>query len=73
MTVNHHKPELKLEKLDIDKLYDEAEAAKRFGVCPLCEFDGDGSERVLCWCGVCFKYHHDDYYHEVMIDNEMLP
>ena len=64
---------LKVPKLDIDKLYDEAEAAGRIGECPLCEFDGDTSEKVLCWCGVCFKYHHDDYFHELMDSDQMLP
>ena len=47
-----------LEKLNIDKLYEEAEAAGRFGECTNC-----GEEHVLCFCGVCFKYCHDDYEH----------
>jgi hypothetical protein len=46
-------------KLDFDKLYDEAVEADRFGVCPNCD-----EEHYLCWCGVCFKYCHDDYFHE---------
>ena len=65
--------ELKLEKLDFDKLYDEAVAAERYGICPLCEFDGDTSEKVLCWCGVCLKYHHDDYFHEPIEPDPILP
>ena len=47
-----------LDKLDIDTLYQEAEAAGRFGECANC-----GEEHVLCFCGVCFKYCHDDYEH----------
>lgn len=63
----------KLVKLDIDALYTEAEAEGREGVCPLCEMDGDDTPRMLCWCGVCFKYHHDDYFHEPMNDDPMGP
>jgi hypothetical protein len=47
-----------IDKLDIDQLYDEAEMAGRFGVCSSCD-----EEHVLCFCGVCFKYCHDDYMH----------
>lgn len=47
-----------MEKLNFDKLYDEAEKAKREGECPLCE-----EWHMLCWCGVCFSCH-DDYFHE---------
>lgn len=54
---------MKLIKLDIDALYDEAEAAGRFGVCANCD-----EEHVLCFCGVCFKYCHDDYAHAEMLD-----
>lgn len=62
--------ELKLVKIDFDKLYDESEAAGRIGECPLCEFDGDYTHHVLCWCGVCLKYHHNDYFHEDIDDFE---
>ena len=55
---------IKLEKLDFDRLHDEAVEAERYGVCPTCEFNGDTDEKLLCWCGVCFKYCHDDYFHE---------
>lgn len=50
-------------KLDIDALYNEAEAAGRYGPCAWCE-----EEHVLCWCGLCFKYCHDDYEHEETLD-----
>lgn len=58
-----------MEKIDFDKLYDECEKAGRIGIFPMCEeyaFENGEpvEERVLCWCGVCIKYHHDDYYHE---------
>jgi len=46
----------KLVKLDIDAMYAAAEAAERIGICATCE-----EEHVLCECGVCFKYCHDDY------------
>lgn len=52
-----------LVKLDFDALYEEAEQAKRFGECALC-----GEEHVLCFCGVCFKYCHDDYEHNETFD-----
>lgn len=52
-----------LVKLDIDTLYAEAEAAGREGECALCE-----EWHMLCWCGVCFKYCHDDYAHEPVND-----
>ena len=52
-----------MDKLDIDALYDEAEAAGRFGVCLCCE-----EEHVLCFCGLCFKYCHSDYEHEPGLD-----
>jgi len=60
---------MELQEIDFDKLYDESEKAGRIGICPRCEEDAfeDGvqvEERVLCWCGVCLKYHHDDYSHE---------
>jgi hypothetical protein len=55
-------------KLDFDALYAEAEAEGREGICPMCEFDDDTTPRMLCWCGVCFKYHHDDYAHEPIDD-----
>jgi hypothetical protein len=67
-----------MQKLDFDALYEEAEAAEREGICPYCEDDAfeDGEPvepRLLCWCGVCLKYHHDDYSHEPMLDpDEML-
>lgn len=57
----------KLEKLDFDALYEEAKRANRFGMCPICE-----EEHMLCWCGVCLKYCHDDYFHE-LIDDLDLP
>lgn len=57
-----------MEKLDFDKLYDEAEEAGRIGICPICE-----EEHVLCWCGVCLKYCHDDYSHEPMCDPYEVP
>lgn len=56
--------EVKLEKLNFDELYAEAEAAQRIGECPICE----GQERLLCFCGVCLKYCHNDYHHEDMDD-----
>jgi len=55
---------IRLQKLDFDALYDEAEREKRFGVCPICEFAGDSTEHVLCWCGVCLSRCHNDYFHE---------
>lgn len=48
-----------LQKLDFEKLYNEAASESRIGICNSCE-----EERVLCWCGVCFKYCHNDYFHE---------
>ena len=59
-------------KLDFDALYDDAEKLERFGECPHCEFDGDYTPKALCWCGVCLKYHHDDYFHEA-IDEVVIP
>jgi hypothetical protein len=50
-----------MDKLDIDALYDESERAGRYGECAEC-----GEEHVLCFCGVCFKYCHDDYQHADM-------
>lgn len=50
---------IKVQKLDFDKLYEEAEKKGRFGTCLYCEED-----HMLCWCGVCFKYCHSDYFHE---------
>ena len=48
-------------KLDIDALYDESERRGISGECLTCN-----NEHVLCWvCGVCFKYCHDDWYHEI--------
>lgn len=66
---------MSMRKLDFDALYDEAEAADRVGICPHCQVaaDEDGERvqlHVLCWCGVCFKYHHDDYMHETMIHSD---
>ena len=61
-----------LNKINFDSLYDECVKAGRIGICPHCEFDGLLEERVLCWCGVCLKYHHDDYFHEDTIDMEEL-
>lgn len=57
---------LKIEKLDFDTLYDEAEKAGRIGMCSNC-----GEEHVLCWCGICFKYCHDDYFHESFNEEEI--
>lgn len=54
-----------LEKLDFERLYDEAEKAGRVGECPLCETPG----LLLCWCGVCLKYCHGDYFHEPVSDH----
>ena len=45
-----------LVKLDIDAMYEEADRLERIGICKTCE-----EEHVLCACGVCFKYCHDDY------------
>lgn len=51
----------------VDSLYEAAEAAENWGVCPFCEVDAleDGEfaqEHILCLeCGVCFKYHHSDW------------
>lgn len=55
-------------KLDIDKLYDDSEARGLFDSCPTCcdASEGRCGPHVLCWiCGVCFKYCHDDYFHEM--------
>lgn len=52
---------------EIEALYDESEKRENFGLCPLCEDDAfeDGDpnySKVLCYvCGVCFKYHHQDW------------
>ena len=46
-----------LVKLPIDEMYEKADREGRIGTCALCE-----EEHVLCECGVCFKYCHDDYY-----------
>ena len=67
---------LRLDKLDFDALMDDAEKNERYGECPLCEFDGDTEPKYLCWCGVCLKYHHDDYFHEDPVPDypgELLP
>lgn len=53
-----------LSKINFDLLHDECIKAGRIGICPHCEFNGLLEERILCWCGVCLKYHHDDYFHE---------
>lgn len=58
------------ERLDFDRLHDDALRAGRKGICPLCEDDAfesgePTSPRLLCWCGVCLVYHHDDYMHQV--------
>ncbi len=46
----------RLTRLDIDAMYTAAEAKGQIGICVLCE-----GEHVLCDCGVCFKYCHNDY------------
>lgn len=52
---------------EVEALYDESEKRNSFGLCPYCEDDsfeiGEGAyETVLCYiCGVCFKYHHQDW------------
>lgn len=53
---------------EIERLYDESEKRESVGLCPYCEDDaiesGEDSnyEKVLCYiCGVCFKYHHQDW------------
>jgi hypothetical protein len=51
---------LNLEPLDFDELGDAAAAADRYGDCPVCE----EPDRLLCWCGVCLRDCHDDFYHE---------
>jgi hypothetical protein len=58
-----------MDKLDFDALYDDAEAAGRFWECPLCAEEGDYEPKALCWCGVCLKYHHNDFFHEVPLDD----
>lgn len=56
--------ELHLDKLDIDALYNEAEKNGCEGECASC-----GEHHVLCCvCGACFKYCHDDYFHEEIYD-----
>lgn len=67
-----------IDRLNFDALMDQAEAAWRerekhnepHPVCPHCEMDDDYDARELplltCWCGVCFRYHHDDYFHAPM-------
>ena len=59
--------QFKIEKLDFNALYEEAEKENRFGLCPICE-----EEHMLCWCGVCFKYCHNDYCHEPIDDLELV-
>lgn len=66
----------RFDKLDFTKLYREAVKKKRFYECPMCEFGGDESPKYLCWCGVCFKYHHGEYFHEDAVEDypgELLP
>lgn len=53
-----------MERLDFDQLHDDAVANERYGECPSCEFNGNTEPRLLCWCGVCLKYCHNDYFHE---------
>ena len=60
-----------IQKIDFDELYEESEKAGRIGICPICEFHGDTDDHVLCWCGVCLKYHHDDYFHEPIPDSDL--
>lgn len=55
--------EFKLVKIDFDALYEEAEAMGREGECPEC-----GEVHMLCWCGLCLKYCHDDYEHSWAFD-----
>ena len=47
-------------RLDFVALHDEAVRENRYGECPSCE----GANMLLCWCGVCLKYCHNDYCHE---------
>lgn len=64
---------MKLERLNFDQLHDEAVAKERYGECPSCEFDGDTTPKLLCWCGVCLKYCHDNYVHEPIDLSDNLP
>ena len=56
-----------IDRLDFDALHDDAVANERYGECQSCD---DGEERLLCFCGVCFKYCHDPYFHEMFFDSE---
>ena len=67
---NHNSEGIKFDKLDFDALYVDAEKHERFGQCPHCP---EGQHHMLCWCGVCFKYHHNDYFHEPMLEEGPLP
>lgn len=62
-----------IEKLDFDQLHDDAVAQERIGECPSCEFHGDTAPKLLCWCGVCLKYCHSDYSHELLDLSDRLP
>lgn len=67
-----------IDRLDFDALHDEAVREGREGLCPHCEDaafeDGEVLHpRLLCWCGVCLAYHHEDYSHEPVDDLEDCP
>ena len=66
---------LELVPLDLEALMDDAAREGREGTCAACEFAADDEPAptlLLCWCGVCFRYHHDPYFHEP-IDDQVVP